>query len=104
MDERQRAALTAWVDGLAPDARVLLYHLASELCGGMDVTRHNDFGFLRLRAEFETSGELFGCSLEDLRDALGAALGPEERAADRPQSALQMLRARVAREGHPDFR
>jgi hypothetical protein len=32
----------------------------------MDVSRHNEFGFLRLRAEFKTSGELFGCTIVEL--------------------------------------
>jgi hypothetical protein len=41
------------------------------------VARNNRFGFLRLRAEFETSGEIFGCSLEQLKDAVAATLGAD---------------------------
>jgi hypothetical protein len=69
-----------------------------------DVSRHNRFGFLRLRAEFETSGEIFGCSLEQLRDAVAETLGADAVKPLRPRSALEALRERVRRRGHPDFR
>ena len=92
-----------WIAALPEERRASLYLLLDELCSGLDVSRHNRFGFLRLRAEFETSGELFGCTLEELRDAMGQSL---ERvpARKRPPSALERLRAKVAQKGHPDFR
>ena len=104
MDAEHRASLDAWIAGLDQDTRITVFLLLDELCGGMDVSRHTDFGFFRLRAEFETSGEIFGCSLEELRDAVGAALGDEEHRLERPRSALRELREAVARRGHPDFR
>jgi hypothetical protein len=71
----------------------------------MDVSRHNQFGFLRLRAEFETSGELFGCTIAELRDAIGATLGDVSGLRpDRPASPLEELRTEVESHGHPDFR
>ena len=78
--------------------------MLDEICSGLDVSRHNRFGFLRLRAEFETSGELFGCTLEELREALAASLGDRIPKRDRQPSALEELRDRVALGGHPDFR
>jgi hypothetical protein len=104
VDERSRRLIKVWLDGLEPERRASLYLLLDELCGGMDVSRHNRFGFLRLRAEFETSGELFGCTLEELRDALAATFGGSPPTADRRPSALEELRARVSERGHPDFR
>lgn len=104
MDARQRESLEAWIAGLDEDTRVTVFLLLDELCGGMDVSRHTDFGFFRLRAEFETSGEIFGCSLEELRDAVGAALGAAADRLERPRSPLRELREAVARRGHPDFR
>jgi len=104
VDERGRTLVGAWLDGLARERRASLYLLLDELCGGLDVSRHNRFGFLRLRAEFETSGELFGCTLEELRDALAASLGDDLPRRERPLSALEELRARISAGGHPDFR
>ena len=54
MDARARGLLEEWTRGLGRDRRASLYLLLEELCRGMDVSRHNRFGFLRLRAEFET--------------------------------------------------
>lgn len=104
MDGRTRRPVEEWLAGLPTERRAGLYLLADELCKGMDVSRHNRFGFLRLRAEFETSGELFGCTLEELRDALAASLGDDLPHPDRPPSALETLRDRIAAKGHPDFR
>jgi len=103
MDGEGGRAIAAWLADLAPGARLTLYRLLDEVAAGLDVSRHNRFGYLRLRAELETSGELFGCSIAELRDAVAATLGPEERAAAGPRSALDALRTRVARQGHPDF-
>lgn len=103
MDERASQLVAAWLDGLSLDGRRTLYSLLDELCRGIDVSRHNPFGFLRLRAEFETSGELFGCTLPELRDAVAASLG-DAPPADRPRSALESLRDEIATRGHPDFR
>ena len=103
MDERASQLVSAWLDGLSLDGRRTLYTLLDELCGGMDVSRHNPFGFLRLRAEFETSGELFGCTLPELRDAVAASLD-DELPPGRPRSALESLRDEIASRGHPDFR
>ena len=103
VEQRVRDLVGAWLATLTPESRAALYLLLEELCSGLDVSRHNRFGFLRLRAEFETSGELFGCSLEDLRDAVAEALGPELPHRDRPPSALETLRERISSEGHPDF-
>jgi len=104
MDERAQKVVNEWLASLDLERRASLYLLLDELCSGLDVSRHNRFGFLRLRAEFETSGELFGCTLEELRDALAASLGDHVPKPDRPLSALEELRSRIARGGHPDFR
>ncbi|MEP6694744.1 MAG: hypothetical protein ABJB39_08880 [Chloroflexota bacterium] len=104
MDERAAKGVSAWLEGLSPDGRRTLYSLLDELCNGLDVSRHNPFGFLRLKAEFDTSGELFGCSLQDLRDAVAATLGDDLPASDRPKSALESLREEIKSAGHPDFR
>lgn len=104
MDERAAKLVAAWLGGLSVDARRTLYALLDELCSGIDVSRHNPFGFLRLRAEFETSGELFGCTLQDLRDAVAASLGSDLPQPERPRSALESLRDEIADRGHPDFR
>lgn len=105
MDERHRRALDVWLGGLPRETVQRYYLLLDELCRGMDVSKHEQFGFLRLRAEFETSGEIFGCTLEELRDATGAGL-PEElrrRPAELP-SPLEALRRDITSKGHPDFR
>jgi hypothetical protein len=104
MDERASQLVSAWLIGLSLEGRRTLYTLLDELCSGMDVSRHNPFGFLRLRAEFETSGELFGCTLPELRDAVAASLGDDLPSAGRPRSALEALRDEIAARGHPDFR
>lgn len=104
MDERAAKLVSAWLSGLSLDGRRTLYTLLDELCSGIDVSRHNPFGFLRLRAEFETSGELFGCSLPELRDAVAASLGDDLPPTDRPRSALESLRDEISSRGHPDFR
>jgi hypothetical protein len=104
MDARGQTLLSSWLTGLSEERRSRLFLLLDEICGGLDVSRHNRFGFLRLRAEFETSGELFGCTLEELREALAASLGDRIPKSDRQPSALEELRDRVASSGHPDFR
>jgi hypothetical protein len=104
MDARGQTLLNTWLTGLSEERRSRLFLLLDEICGGLDVSRHNRFGFLRLRAEFETSGELFGCTLEELREALAASLGDRIPKRDRQPSALEELRDRVALGGHPDFR
>jgi len=96
--------MTEWLATLSEERRATLYLLLDELCGGLDVSRHNRFGFLRLRAEFETSGELFGCTLDELREAVAATFRGGPPAPQRPASALEELRATVAERGHPDFR
>ena len=104
VDERGRRHIESWLGGLTLERRRSLYLLLDELCSGLDVSRHNRFGFLRLRAEFETSGELFGCTLEELRAAIGESLGGELPRPARAPSALEELRDRIAEGGHPDFR
>ena len=104
MDARGSTLLSSWLTGLTEERRSSLYLLLDEICSGLDVSRHNRFGFLRLRAEFETSGELFGCTVEELREAIAASLGDRIPRRDRQPSALEELRARVATGGHPDFR
>ena len=104
MDVRGQTLLSSWLTGLPEERRASLYLLLEEICSGLDVSRHNRFGFLRLRAEFETSGEIFGCTLEELRAALAASLGDRIPKRDRQPSALEELRDRVASSGHPDFR
>ncbi len=104
MDDRSRGAVDAWLGTLSVERRTALYLLLDEVCGGLDPSRHNRFGFLRLRAEFETSGELFGCTLEELRGALARSLPDALPRPQRPPSALEELRASVVRRGHPDFR
>src|SRR5207245_2627572 len=104
VDARARERMAEWLGDLSDERRASLYLLLDELCSGLDVSRHNRFGFLRLRAEFETSGELFGCTLEELREALARSLGDRLPKIDRPQSALEELRDRIATRGHPDFR
>jgi hypothetical protein len=104
VDDRSTRALDVWLGSLSREARRELYILLDELVSGMDVSRHNRFGFLRLRAEFETSGEIFGCSLEQLKDAVAETLGADAVKPARPRSPLEALRDRVRRRGHPDFR
>ena len=104
MDERSRRLVKVWLDGLDADRRASLYLLLDEICSGLDVSRHNRFGFLRLRAELETSGELFGCTIDELRDSVAATFGGKPPKAQRPASALEELRSKVAKKGHPDFR
>jgi hypothetical protein len=105
VDERHRRALDQWLGGLPRETAQRYFLLLDELCRGLDVSKHEQFGFLRLRAEFETSGELFGCTLEELRDAFAAALPEELRArkTDLP-SPLEALKQDIGRKGHPDFR
>ena len=104
MDARGQTLLSSWLTGLPEERRASLYLLLDEICSGLDVSRHNRFGFLRLRAEFESSGEIFGCTLEELREALAASLGERIPKRDRQPSALEQLRDNVASSGHPDFR
>jgi hypothetical protein len=104
VDDRSTRALDSWLASLSRDSRHELYVLLDELVSGLDVSRHNRFGFLRLRAEFETSGEIFGCSLQQLKDAVAATLGADAVKPNRPRSPLETLRDRVRRRGHPDFR
>jgi hypothetical protein len=104
VDDRSTRALDSWLGSLSRESRRELYVLLDELVSGLDVSRHNRFGFLRLRAEFETSGEIFGCSLEQLKDAVAATLGADAVKLPRPRSPLEALRDRVRRRGHPDFR
>lgn len=104
MDARGETLLASWLGGLPEERRGSLYLLLDEICSGIDVSRHNRFGFLRLRAEFETSGELLGCTLEELREAIAASLGDRIPKRDRQPSALEELRDSVASGGHPDFR
>ncbi len=104
MDERAADIVNTWLSGLTIDSRRTLYLLLDEICSGLDVSRHNRFGFLRLRAEFETSGELFGCTIKDLRDAVASSLGHDLPSRERPRSALESLRDDIASHGHPDFR
>ena len=104
MDARGQTLLNSWLSGLSGERRAALFLLLDELCSGLDVSRHNRFGFLRLRAEFETSGEIFGCTVEALREAIAASLGDDLPKRDRQPSALEELRAKVASGGHPDFR
>jgi len=104
VDEQAAALVERWLAGLSVEARRTLFLLLDELCSGLDVSRHNPFGFLRLRAEFETSGELFGCTIQELRDAVAAALGSDLPVPERPPSALEALRSEISSQGHPDFR
>ena len=101
MDERAAKLVSSWLEGLSLEGRRTLYSLLDEVCHGVDVSRHNPFGFLRLRAEFETSGELFGCTLPDLRDAVAASLGEDLPPVDRPRSALESLRDEIPSRGTP---
>jgi hypothetical protein len=105
MEASSARLVGAWLDTLPTEIRTRLFLLLEELCAGMDVSRHNQFGFLRLRAEFETSGELFGCTMLELRDAIADTLDDVSafRTA-RPQSPLEELRTEVESHGHPDFR
>jgi hypothetical protein len=97
--------IRSWLEPLPRESRERLYLLLEELCAGMDVSRHNQFGFLRLRAEFETSGELFGCTIAELRDAIAQTLGDlSALRPPRPPSPLEELRSEVESLGHPDFR
>lgn len=105
MDGRQARALDRWLSDLPPESALRYFLLLDELCRGLDLSRHETFGFLRLRAEFETSGEIFGCTLEELRDRFAERLPEDARGArGRARSALEVLRERVVSKGHPDFR
>jgi hypothetical protein len=71
----------------------------------MDVLRHDQFGLLRLRAGFETSGQLFGCTTAERRDAIAGTLGDGSALRPRrPQGPLEGHRIRVGSQGHPGFR
>ena len=104
LNDRGAEHARAWAASLDAETRARLFALVDELTSGLDPSRHNPFGFLRLRAEFETSSEIFGCSLHELRDALAAAIGPDLPRTERPASPLEALRDRIRRRGHPDFR
>ena len=106
MDERQARALDSWLAGLAPETLQRYFLLLDELCRGLDVSKLEQFGFLRLRAEFETSGEIFGCTLEELRDRAAQRLPDvgRRKALPRPRTALETLRDQINAKGHPDFR
>jgi hypothetical protein len=105
VDERHRRALDLWLGGLPRETAQRYFLLLDELCRGLDVSKHEQFGFLRLRAEFETSGEIFGCTLEELRDAIGARLPePDRFGRVEPSTPLEALRRDVDARGHPDFR
>src|SRR5206468_6621611 len=79
--------IRAWLDTLPYETRERLFLLLEEVCAGIDLSRHNQFGFLRLRAELETSGELFGCTIAELRDVIGETLpGRLDYQRERPQS------------------
>ena len=105
MEPAASRLVRAWLETMPDQTRSRLFLLLDELCAGMDVSRHNEFGFLRLRAEFETSGELFGCTLVELKDALAATLGDTSALRpSRPASPLEELRTQVEARGHPDFR
>jgi len=105
VEQPSAVRVQAWLETMPRESRERLFLLLDELCAGMDVSRHNEFGFLRLRAEFETSGELFGCTIAELRDAIAATLGDVSHLRPpRPQSPLEELRAEVGSHGHPDFR
>jgi hypothetical protein len=105
VEDVSAARVQAWLESLPRGTRERLFLLLDELCAGMDVSRHNEFGFLRLRAEFETSGELFGCTIAELRDAIAGTLGDVSAVRPaRPPSPLEKLRATVGSQGHPDFR
>lgn len=105
VEQSSRSRVEAWLETVPRDHRERLFLLLDELCAGMDVSRHNQFGFLRLRAEFETSGELFGCTIAELRDAIAGTLGDVSHLRPpRAASPLEALRAQVGSQGHPDFR
>jgi len=105
VDERHRRALELWLSGLPPETAQRYFLLLDELCRGLDVSKHEQFGFLRLRAEFETSGEIFGCTLEELRDAVAERLPAAARSRhSEPATPLEALRRDVTAKGHPDFR
>jgi len=101
MDARARGLLEKWIDSLGRDRRASLYLLLEELCRGMDVSRHNRFGFLRLRAEFETSSELFGCTLEELRDAIADTFGGHPPPVERPPERARAVAREGLRTGSP---
>jgi len=104
VEERRAAALDRWLAGLPQETVERYFLLLDELCRGLDVSKHEQFGFLRLRAEFETSGEIFGCTLEDLRNAAFRRLPESVRQQPRARTPLEELREKVRTEGHPDLR
>ncbi len=104
MDERRARALDGWLAGLPIGTPQRYFLLLDELCRGPDVSKHEQFGFLHLRAEFETSGEIFGRTLEELRDRAAQRLPEGARHAPmRPKTPLEALQEQVHTKGHPDF-
>ena len=65
MDARGQRLLGAWLDGLGPQQPASLYLLLDELCNGLDVSRHNPFGFLRL-----SEGDNDDVAIEQLERAM----------------------------------
>lgn len=104
MDERHRRTFDRWLAELPTETAHRYFLLLDELCRGLDVSKHEQFGFLRLRAEFETSGEIFGCTLEQLRDAIAERLPEDLRNRPALPTPLETLRTDIRRKGHPDFR
>ncbi|MDP9319487.1 MAG: hypothetical protein M3P16_00140 [Chloroflexota bacterium] len=94
-----------WLDTLPREMREELFVLLDELCAGMDVSRHNEFGFLRSPGGIRNVGQALR-----LHDRRAARRYPRDRRrsvgspAITAPSALEDLRTEVESHGHPDYR
>ena len=112
MDERSTQALDAWLASLSREARrelrVLLDELVRYALRGPCPLASTSLAtiasvFSGSEPEFETSGEIFGCSLEQLKDAVAETLGADAVKPPRPRSPLEALRDRVPPSRTPRF-
>ena len=79
VDERQARALDSGLAGLPMETVQRYVLLLDELCRGLGVSKHEQFGSLRLHAGSETSGEILECTLEAPRERVRTRGHPDLR-------------------------